>query len=205
MSISSLGRNLAGPSLREPVSPLTSTASERLQQSTKVSTDLKSTQVTQTVSESANAQVESTQQKPISELFKRPEPSSTEQETVDPIEKMTELLQKRSVDMSATGPLNRPDFKVIDRVNNIDFERAIPPQAFRERVFEMREAFISDLSKDNISFDSSSPIGRRVIVIKESINDREFVRHLPRSYNSERVEHLVSFASERGFNFQATA
>ena len=203
MSISSLGRSLAGPSLREPVSPLS--ASERLQQSTQASSDLNDTQVTQSVSESANAQVETSTQKASQAFEQANAEAQAEANNTDPVEKMTELLQKRSVDMSVNGPLNRPDFKVIDRVNNIDFERAIPSQAFRERVFEMREAFISDLSKDNISFDSSSPLGKRVIVIKENINETEFVRHLPRTYNAERVQHLVSFASERGFAFQATA
>lgn len=203
MSISSLGRSLAGPSLREPVSPLS--ASERLQQSTQASSDLNDTQVTQSVSESSNAQVDSSTQKASQAFEQAGAEAQAEAKNTDPVEKMTELLQKRSVDMSVNGPLNRPDFKVIDRVNNIDFERAIPSQAFRERVFEMREAFISDLSKDNISFDSSSPLGKRVIVIKENINETEFVRHLPRTYNAERVQHLVSFASERGFAFQATA
>ena len=203
MSISSLGRSLAGPSLREPVSPLS--ASERLQQSTQASSDLNDTQVTQSVSESANAQIESSTQKAFQAFEQANAEAQAEAKNTDPVEKMTELLQKRSIDMSVNGPLNRPDFKVIDRVNNIDFERAIPSQAFRERVFEMREAFISDLSKDNISFDSSSPLGKRVIVIKENINETEFVRHLPRTYNAERVQHLVSFASERGFAFQATA
>ena len=47
MSISSLGRTIAGASLREPVSPLS--ASERLSQATKSSPDLQSTQVTQEV------------------------------------------------------------------------------------------------------------------------------------------------------------
>ncbi len=203
MSISSLGRSLAGPSLREPVSPLS--ASDRLQQSTAATSDLKETQVTQKVTESSEAKVETSTQK-TKQIFEHKVSSSSEdQPKSDPVEEMTELLQKRSIDVSASGPLNRPDFKVIDRVNNIDFERAIPPQAFREKVFEMREAFISDLSKDNISFDSASPLGKRVIVIKENINQTEFVRHLPRSYNAERVEHLVSFASERGFSFQATA
>ena len=204
MSISSLGRSLAGPSLREPVSPLS--ASERLQQSTQSVSDLNGTQVTQRVSESSSAQVETSTQKPNQAIEKFNAEAQAEAAAAnDPVEEMTELLQKRSIDMSVNGPLNRPDFKVIDRVNNMDFERAIPSQAFRERVFEMREAFISDLSKDNISFDSSSPLGKRVIVIKENINETEFVRHLPRTYNTERVQHLVSFASERGFAFQATA
>lgn len=203
MSISSLGRSLAGPSLREPVSPLS--ASERLQQSTQAASDLNDTQVAQGVSESSSAQVETSTQKPNQAFEQANAEAQAEKVPNDPVEEMTELLQKRSIDMSVNGPLNRPDFKVIDRVNNIDFERAIPSQAFRERVFEMREAFISDLSKDNISFDSSSPLGKRVIVIKENINETEFVRHLPRSYNAERVQHLVSFASERGFAFQATA
>ena len=204
MSISSLGRTIAGASLREPVSPLS--ASERLSQATKSSPDLQSTQVTQEVQASVEPRVDEAPQKKSSEYFeKQSNIPAEEKSTVDAVAEMTELLQKRNVKISATGPLNRPDFKVIDRVNNIDFERAIPPPALRDRVFEMREDFISDLSKDTISFDSTSPLGRRVIVIKENLNQREFVRHLPKSYNEDRVAHLTSFASERGFQFESVA
>ena len=203
MSISSLGRALAGPGLREPVSPLTS--SERLAQSTRAANGLNDTQFAHEVSEGTRGRSENASQKMTNELYELPKSVDLDKSTSDAVEEMTELLQKGNVDMSASGPLNRPDFKVIDRVNNIDFERAIPTQALRDRIFQMREDFIADLSKDNITFDSSSPLGRRVIVIKESINETEFVRHLPKSYNMERVEHLVSFASERGFNFEAVA
>lgn len=203
MSISSLGRALAGPSLREPVSPLTS--SERLAQSNRAANELNDTQVAPEVNEGAKGRSENTTQKMTIEAFEQSQSVDLDKSTSDAVEEMTELLHKRSVDMSVSGPLNRPDFKVIDRVNNIDFERAIPTQALRDRIFQMREDFIADLSKDTISFDSSSPLGRRVIVIKENINETEFVRHLPKSYNMERVEHLVSFATERGFNFEAVA
>ncbi len=204
MSISSLGRTIAGASLREPVSPLS--ASERLSQATKSSPDLQSTQVTQEVQASVEPRVDEAPQKKSSDYFENQNNVPVEEKsTVDAVAEMTELLQKRNVKISASGPLNRPDFKVIDRVNNIDFERAIPPQALRDRVFEMREDFISDLSKDTISFDSTSPLGRRVIVIKENLNQREFVRHLPKSYNEDRVAHLTSFASERGFQFESVA
>ena len=206
MSISSLGRSIAGASLREPVSPLS--ASERLNQATKTSQDLAETQVTQEVTASSDARVEEAPQKRAAEVFEGVEVKAqekTEQSTADAVAEMTELLHKRNVTISASGPLNRPDFKVIDRVNNIDFERAIPPQNLRDRVFAMREAFIADLSKDTISFDTSAPIGRRVIVIKENINETEFVRQIPKSYNEDRVAHLTSFASERGFNFETVA
>ena len=178
MSISSLGRSIAGASLREPVSPLS--ASERLSQATKASQDLAETQVTQEVTASADARVEEAPQRNTAELFETPESQQKveDQSTADAVAEMTELLHKRNVTISASGPLNRPDFKVIDRVNNIDFERAIPPQNLRNRVFEMREAFIADLSKDTISFDTTSPLGRRVIVIKENINETEFVLSL---------------------------
>jgi hypothetical protein len=204
MTISSLGRAFAGPALREPVSPLSS-STERLEQTNRAANGLNETQVTQEVTQGAKGRIDSSAGKMSSEAYEQPASVELEQSTSDAVAEMTELLQKRSVDMSVTGPLNRPDFKVIDRVNNIDFERAIPTSALRDRIFEMREDFIADLSKDTISFDSSSPLGRRVIVIKENINETEFVRHLPRSYNMERVEHLVSFASERGFNFEAVA
>ena len=204
MSISSLGRTIAGASLREPVSPLS--ASERLSQAKKSSTDLESTQVAAEVQSGAESKVDEAPRNDAADYFRRPSRSpSQEVHAVDAVAEMTELLQKRNVKISASGPLNRPDFKVIDRVNNIDFERAIPPQNLRDRVFQMRDDFIADLSKDTISFDSTSPLGRRVIVIKENLNEREFVRHLPKSYNEDRVAHLTSFASERGFRFESIA
>jgi hypothetical protein len=132
---------------------------------------------------------------------RRDEPSATQESA----ERLVEMLGGNTFELSPSGPLSRPDFTVIDRVNNIDFERAIPPQALRDRIFELREAYIADLSKDTISFDSSSPLGRRVLVIKENINETEFVRQLPASYNEDRVGFLTSFANERGFDFEATA
>ena len=42
-------------------------------------------------------------------------------------------------------------------------------------------------------------------MIKDSINDVEFVRHLPRRLNQERLDGLIAFASEQGFNFEAVA
>lgn len=206
MSISSLGRTIAGASLREPVSSLSAT--ERHHQATKSAQDLlPETQVAQKINPATDSRVDEAPQRRTSDPFAKVEvaPKSEEQSTTDAVAEMTELLHKRNVTISASGPLNRPDFKVIDRVNNIDFERAIPPQNLRDRVFEMREDFIADLSKDTISFDTTSPIGRRVIVIKESINETEFVRHIPKSYNEDRVAHLASFASERGFNFETVA
>jgi hypothetical protein len=191
MSISSLGRSIAAPSLREPVSPLTT--AERHAQTKSPNSDLATTQVSQKVSASSEAQVEQSTHKPRVEVFENKPSFSGEQSTADAVAEMTDLLHRRNVEVSATGPLNRPDFKVIDRVNNIDFERAISTQALRDRIFEMREAFIADLSKDTISFDLTSPLGRRVLVIKDNINEAEFVRHLPRSYNEERVAHLTSF------------
>ena len=180
MSISSLGRSIAAPSLREPVSPLT-TAAERHAQSISKNSDLAKTQVSQEVSASTDARVDHSTHKPQVENFeKKPSFDPQEQSTSDAVAEMTDLLHRRNVEVSARGPLNRPDFKVIDRVNNIDFERAIPTQALRDRIFEMREAFIADLSKDTISFDSTSPPGRRVLVIKDNINETEFVRHLPK-------------------------
>ena len=203
MSISSLGRAMIAPSLREPVSPLanhnrTQTAVNATQ------SELKPTQVTQDVSGARGGRTEGRS----AALTPRKAPQAR-QDAPSPIQKsadqMVEVLERNSFELSPTGPLSRPDFKVIDQVNNIDFERAIPPQALRDRIFELREDFIADLSRDRISFDSASPLGRRVLVIKESINETEFVRHIPSSFNEERFSYLTSFASERGFDFEATA
>ena len=201
MSISSLGRAIVAPSLREPVSPLNNA---RSQANTAAQNELKPTQVapevvsarggrTQTEPERSSAQQQVNQQ--------REQPSRV-RESAD---QMAEMLHRNNFELTPSGPLSRPDFKVIDQVNNIDFERAIPPQALRDRIYKLREDFIADLSQDRISFDSASPFGRRVLVIKESLNETEFVRHIPASYNDERVAYLSSFASERGFDFEATA
>jgi hypothetical protein len=201
MSISSLGRAIVAPSLREPVSPL---SNARSQANTAAQNELKPTQVapevvsasggrTQTEPERSPAQQQVNQQK---------DQPSRVRESAD---QMAEMLHRNNFELTPSGPLSRPDFKVIDQVNNIDFERAIPPQALRDRIYKLREDFIADLSQDRISFDSASPLGRRVLVIKESLNETEFVRHIPASYNDERVAYLSSFASERGFDFEATA
>ena len=202
MSISSLGRSIAAPSLREPVSPLM--APERSAQAANATTDLASTQVAQEVNRAEQAAIETEVNRNAAE-----QQAVNQQAEVSPIkesvEKMTEILSGNSFELSPSGPLSRPDFKVIDRVNNIDFERVIPPQALQDRIFELREEYIAGLSSDRISFDTTSPLGRRVLVIKESLNQTEFVRHLPASYNEERVAHLTSFASQRGFDFEAVA
>lgn len=201
MSISSLGRSIAAPSLREPVSPLTNT--DRGQVTKPDQQDLPQTQVSPEVNTAERGGVESEVRRAPSQMseIRKDEPSATQES----VERLVEMLGGNTFELSPSGPLNRPDFKVIDRVNNIDFERAIPPQALRDRIFELREAYIADLSKDTISFDSSSPLGRRVLLIKEHINETEFVRQIPASYNEDRVGYLSSFANERGFDFEAMA
>jgi len=198
MSISSLGRAMIAPSLREPVSPLV-TNNRAQSQRTSTQTELKPTQVARDVSETRGGSVEGRSAQTAQRRSDEPSPI---QESAN---QMVEILERNSFELSPSGPLSRPDFKVIDQVNNIDFERVIPPQALRDRIYELREDFIADLSRDRISFDSASPLGRRVLVIKENINETEFVRHIPASYNDERFSYLTSFASERGFDFEATA
>jgi len=202
MSISRLGRAIVAPSLREPVSPLNNTT--RSQAVEAAQSELKTTQVTPDVAgaRGGRTETESEHVPKQQDRVQRKEQSSPVRESAD---RMAERLQRNNFELTPSGPLSRPDFKVIDEVNNIDFERAIPPQALRDRIYKLREDFIADLSQDRISFDSSSPLGRRVLVIKESLNQTEFVRHIPASYNEERVAFLSSFASERGFDFEATA
>ena len=201
MSISSLGRSIAAPSLREPVSPLTNV--DRGQVSKSDNQELPQTQVSPEVNTAQRGGIETEVRRAPSRNneVRKEEPSATQESA----ERLVEMLGGNTFELSPSGPLSRPDFRVIDRVNNIDFERAIPPQALRDRIFELREAYIADLSKDTISFDSSSPLGRRVLVIKENINETEFVRQLPASYNEDRVGYLTSFANARGFDFEATA
>ena len=203
MSISSLGRAMIAPSLREPVSPLANQG-RALNTSNATETELKPTQVTQDVARSRGGRTDSRNSSSTSQFtqqIRRDEASAVRQSA----DQMAEIMERNNFELSPSGPLSRPDFKIIDQVNNIDFERAIPPQALRDRIFELREDFIADLSRDRISFDSASPLGRRVLVIKENINETEFVRHIPSSYNDERFSYLTSFASERGFDFEATA
>jgi hypothetical protein len=195
MSISSLGRTLASPSLREPVS--SNQAAEAKNSAAGKVTDLAPTQVTQSV------------ERPTTQPYERssePKPQAlVERSLVDEIQQFQDLMQRNSVEFAASGPLSSPELKIVDHVNNIDFEREIPPQAFKERIFELREDFVETLSSDNISFDTSAPLSRMVLVIKENINETEFVRQLPRSINDERVRNLIAFASEQGFNFNAVA
>ena len=193
MSISSLGRTLASPSLREPIS--SNQAAEAKNSAAVKVTDLAPTQVAQSV------------ERPTTQPYERPpEPKpQVERSLVDEILQFQDLMQRNSVEFAASGPLSSPELKIVDHVNNIDFEREIPPEAFKERIFELREDFVETLSSDNISFDTSAPLSRMVLVIKENINETEFVRQLPRSINDERVRNLIAFASEQGFNFNAVA
>ena len=202
MSISSLGRAIVAPSLREPVSPLNN--SLRSQAVTAVQNELKPTQVAPDVVGARGGRTEAEPERSATQQQRTQQRDSTTRirESAD---QMAEMLHRNNFELTPSGPLSRPDFKVIDQVNNIDFERAIPPQALRDRIYKLREDFIADLSQDRISFDSSSPLGRRVLVIKESLNETEFVRHIPASYNDERVAYLSSFVSGRGFDFEATA
>jgi hypothetical protein len=201
MSISSLGRSIAAPSLREPVSPLNQNSRQQ-----QISVDLQPTQVASPIHRPQGGRAEtdsgsSQSARPVQTNSKRrdSEPSAI-QESAD---ELVEILQRDRFGLAPSGPLSRPDFRVIDQVNNIDFERKIPPEALRERIFKLREDFIADLAQDTISFDSVS--GRRVIVIKEQLNEREFVRQIPTAYHENRVAYLSSFASERGFEFETTA
>ena len=42
-------------------------------------------------------------------------------------------------------------------------------------------------------------------MIKESINETEFIRHLPKEITDERVKNLMAFAQEQGFDFETVA
>jgi len=202
MSISSLGRAMIAPALREPVSPLMNTSRSQ-QNRTATPNELQPTQVAPDVVGARKSRTESNSERPSTsapQVQRDPNQPSPIRESAD---QMVEVLERNSFQLTPSGPLNRPDFQVIDQVNNIDFERAIPPRALRDRIYELREDFIADLSRDRISFDSASPLGRRVLVIKESLNQTEFVRQIPASFNDERFTYLSPFASERGFDFEA--
>jgi len=121
------------------------------------------------------------------------------------VEQFQTLMQRNRVEFSATGPLSRPELTIVDNVNNIDFERDIPPEALKEMLFELRMDFQESLKSDHISVDNSTPFSSRVVVIKENINSVEFVRHLPYRYNQERLDALMTCASEQGFSFEAVA
>lgn len=206
MSISSLGRAIVAPSLREPVSPLNNTSRAKV---TNTTPDLQKTQVTTETSKAQDGRADvgaRAQGRPQHLAPSKPRDLSPEESPVrKSADNLAEMLRRDRFGLEPSGPLSRPDFRVIDQVNNIDFERAIPPEALRERIFELREDFIAELAQDTISFDSTSPFGRRVIVIREQLNEREFVRHIPSAYNENRFSYLSSFASERGFDFEATA
>jgi hypothetical protein len=197
MSIASLGRSLAGGALREPIAPLSSQEQKNAKASPKTEAvnELKDTQVV--------TDVEKTLARVVEEEPKKA--SIAETDIASAVDQFQKLMRRNSVEFSASGPLSRPELTIVDSVNNIDFERAIPPEALREHIFELRMDFVEGLKADRISVDTSSPLGNQVIVIKESINDMEFVRQLPSTLNQERLDGLIAFASEQGFSFEGVA
>lgn len=203
MSIASLGRTLAGASLRDPVAPLSAQDQRNTRSAAKTEsvTELMDTQVVTDVEKTLTRSVTPEAQQPKPQ--KQPAPS--ESDVASAVEQFQNLMRRNSVEFSATGPLSRPELTIVDHINKIDFERALPPAALKEHLFELRQDFLAGLQADKISVDTSSPLSSRVIVIKDSINDVEFVRHLPRRLNQERLDGLIAFASEQGFNFAAVA
>lgn len=196
MSISSLGRSIASPNLREPVAQVSlSEINAKIKKSGAKVTELPDRK---TVQEIDKAQV-------FANDKTRANQSQNTQQVVDEVQRFQDLMRRNDIKFDASGPLSRPEFTIVDRVNNIDFEREIPPEALKKRIFELREDFINDLSSDNISIDVSESLSNMVVVIKESINQTEFIRHLPKEITDERVKNLMSFAQEQGFGFEAVA
>jgi hypothetical protein len=200
MSIASLGRSLAGAALRDPVAPLSAQEQRnaRAAPKTEAVTELADTQVVTDVEKTLTKSVQPEQQQ-------RPSVAVSEADVASAVDQFQKLMRRNSVEFSATGPLSRPELTIVDHINKIDFERALPPAALKEHLFELRQDFIAGLQADRISVDASSPLSSRVIVIKDNINDVEFVRHLPRRLNQERLDGLIAFASEQGFNFETVA
>ena len=218
-SISSLGRALAAPSLREPVAPLSATEQRAATApKTSTATELRDAQVVTDVEKTLARATDSRPEgksaaksaaavlpQPAASSSAQPTPSFQAEDVASAVEQFQSLMQRNRVEFSATGPLSRPELTIVDNVNNIDFERDIPPEALKEMIFELRMDFQESLKADHISMDNSTPFSSRVVVIKESINSVEFVRHLPYRYNQERLDALMTFASEQGFNFEAVA
>ena len=200
MSISSLSRSVAAPSLREPVAPIS--PANRSSEATKAAVNEVNLNPTQVVPQSNRGQSSGVydQESSFSQSQKKPN-----LDVADKIKQFQESMQRNGVKFDRSGPLSRIDLTIIDRVNNIDFEREIPSEELKERLYEIRSDFLDHLKMDNISFDPNAPLSRMVIVIKENINATEFVRHLPKSFNDERMQDLMSFASSRGFDLEEVA
>ena len=197
MSISVLGRSLAGPNLREPVAQVSiSEINSKIKKSGAKVNELPDSKTVQDVQKS---------QVSVNEKLNAVQEQSNSKQVVDEVQRFQDLMRRNNIKFDASGPLNRPEFTIVDHVNNMDFEREIPPEALKERIFELREDFINDLSADNISIDVSESLSNMVVIIKESINETEFIRHLPKDLTDERVQNLMTFAQERGFDFEAIA
>jgi hypothetical protein len=198
MSISSLGRSIASPNLREPVAQVSlSEINAKIKKSGAKVTELPDRKTVQEIDKaqvSANEKINASQGDIQNTL-----------QVVDEVQRFQDLMRRNDIKFDASGPLSRPEFTIVDRVNNIDFEREIPPEALKKRIFELREDFISDLSADNISIDVSDSLSNMVVIIKESINETEFIRHLPSEITDQRVKNLMAFAQDQGFDFEAVA
>ena len=200
MSISSLSRSIAAPSLREPVAPVN--PANRSSQATQTAVAEVNLQPTQVVPQSTRVQSARVNEQDVNFSQSKKKPSL---DIADKIKQFQDSMQRNGVKFDRSGPLSRIDVTIIDRVNNIDFEREIPSEELKERLYEIRSDFLDHLKMDNISFDPNAPLSRMVIVIKENINATEFVRHLPKSFNDERMQDLLSFASSRGFDVEEVA
>ena len=146
MSISSLSRSVASPSLREPVAPI-STAN-RSSQATKTAVaevDLNPTQVIPQSNRGQSSGV--SEQESNYSQFQRKKPTI---DVADKIKQFQESMQRNGVKFDRSGPLSRIDLTIIDRVNNIDFEREIPSEELKERLYEIRSDFLDHLKMDNI-------------------------------------------------------
>lgn len=195
MSIKSLGRAMAAPSLREPVSQQSNAELGKYKAKIKESAAQQAApeQAVHRTNKAENVRVE------------RKEETTTQSPSANVEQFQNLMLGNRGVELGADGPLSKTEVTIIDSVNNIDFEREFPPEALKQRIFQLREDFRESLKADNIKFDSDLPLDQMVLTIKQNINDAEFVQHLPRALNGERVQGLTSFGMEGGDYFTATA
>ena len=144
MSIASLGRSLAGAALRDPVAPLSAQEqrSGRAAPKTESATELRDAQVVTDVEKTLTRSVE--QEAPRTQMV-----APSETDVAGAVEQFQNLMRRNSVEFSATGPLSRPELTIVDHINKIDFERALPPPPSRS----------TSLSSARTSSQASKPTG----------------------------------------------
>ena len=176
MSVSSLGRTATLPSFREPVAPLGGSELGGVRQTKGSFT------VTELDTHRAAPEVQSGS--PLDPFARVSLTRAVD--NVDEVQKFQELMRRNSVEFVNSAE-SYPDFDAEA------FLQEFPSEVLEERLAEIQAARMKEVTSNDVSFDSSTPINRSTVLIKERLNDAEFIRRLPSTVANSRLTEMVSF------------